>query len=139
VQVKRVALVLVALAASRTTFADQPRIARDADAWCGEHPGEALPSGTVVWRGRLDPDRREDVIVLLGDCGFHECMYGGYVRCRDGDYARVFTQYASAVRVRRRTTGWAVLRLQHVGELEPGGSRPRSWFDTRFGRDGYDE
>ncbi len=90
---------------------------------------------TVEWRGRLDADRREDLILDMGGCGTQECMLGGYVKCADGTYASVFTQYAARVRVKPQKRGWALLRLEHVGELERG-KRERSWDTVRFGPDG---
>jgi hypothetical protein len=150
-------LVLLALSSS-TAQADAPVRARNAAQWCGTDPGESFvvnadgtwtpswgakdpkpPRYSVVWRGYLDGDKRRDVILDEGGCGFHECWHTAYVQCRDKTYARVMEgAYASHVRVRRRARGWAVLELEHVGELE-NGRRPHSWSPVRFGADGYVE
>lgn len=128
-------------------FADK---AKDAAAWCADHGGDTLvfektghvsrdgETYPIRWRGRLDADRRQDVIVDEGGCGTRECMLVGYVGCTDGTYAKVFTQYAARVRVKPQKRGWALLLLEHVGDAKPRGERDRSWDTTRFGENGYD-
>lgn len=131
--VKLVAAVAILLMAT-SALADT---AKDAAAWCADHGGDELPrDATVRWRGRLDGDRREDMILDEGGCGTRECMLGGYVQCADGNYAKVFAQYAARVRVKPQKRGWALLLLEHVGDAP---KRERIWSTSRFGANGYDE
>ncbi len=132
----------------------EPPLAKDAGDWCADHPREELrlveggsvERGTapdverlsVRWRGRLDRDRRTDMILDEGACGTRECMLGGYVQCADGSYSKVLTQYAARVRVTPAKRGWATLWLEHVGDAERGRERARSWSVVRFGANGYD-
>jgi hypothetical protein len=137
-----------------TGVARADAIARDADAWCdgdrAEHEftvdkhGRWSPTTdpskqfSVVWQGTLDRDHRRDVILDEGGCGTRECVHAAYVRCAGGAYARVFYGYAARVRVKPRARGWARLEVEHVGELERDGSRPRFWSRLAFGANGYD-
>lgn len=112
---------------------------KDAAAWCATNSSDALPArGDVIWRGRIDRDNSRDVIVNLGECGTRECIHAAYVRCPDGTYSRVFAGYASRLRFIRRA-GWARLDVEHVGDPDRRGERPRRWFRVRFTDEGYQE
>ena len=136
-------------------------VPRDAATWCAARGGEPLvidlhgvwhrldggrvrddPDGTMteVWRGALDGDRRADLVVRLhGGCGFQECLHEAFVACPDGTFASVLDApvYAARVRVTRGRHRWAHLALEHVGERDPRGHRPRSWSRLRATADGY--
>lgn len=141
-------LVVISIAAlASPALADEPKgTAR----WCTDHGGDNLvfdKSGgvsrdgethTIRWRGRLNSDRREDVILDEGACGTRECMLAGYVACADGTYAEVFREYAARVRVKAQKRGWGLLQIEHVGDTDGRGERRRNWATLRFGRNGND-
>ena len=151
---RRLAAVLMLVATP--ALADKPHVARDATAWCNgggdtfvenadgtwtprEWTDPDPPRYTVVWRGFLDRDKRKDVILNEGDCGTQECMHAAYVQCPDKTYKRVMgPDYASRVRVRGKARGWAIIQLEHVGDLE-NGRRGRAWSPVKFGVEGYTE
>jgi hypothetical protein len=152
-----VALALCGLLAG-AAHAGPARPAANAAAWCEANPGTGYtftrdrkawfatdddPAGReehrVVWRGRADPDRRTDVLIDEGSCGTRECLHALYVRCPDGTYARAWgPEYAARVRVQRRAGGWAVLKVEHVGDADAKGRAGRFWSPVRFGASGYD-
>jgi hypothetical protein len=153
----RIPVLLVTCVLGATSAADKPRKPRpaaNATAWCEQASTdrfEVTRDGwrrvvdgkpeqkllTVEWRGRLDPDRRLDVVLDEGECGTRECIHGIYVQCPDGSYASVFTGYAARVKVSPRKRGWSVVSIEHVGELDEYGHRPREWSRMTFGAGGY--
>jgi hypothetical protein len=151
-----VVLGVVLIAAAATAETRKPP--RNAASWCDEHEGTAFtvnkddntwtptdqlteatpPRYTVAWRGKLDADKRTDVILNQGGCGTQECLHAAYVQCADKTYAEVMGPiYASRVRVRGTWKGWMNIHIEHVGEREDDGHRPRYWGYERISADGY--
>ena len=85
-------------------------------------PGE--PAEKPIWRGDLNGDKQEDLMLYFGHCGnWGECMAGVYVRCSANTFAEVIApQYFFRLGLGKDKTEKLGAKWQDIFEIQRGGS-----------------
>ena len=126
----------------------------DADAWCDERTGDVFRkigdgwheiSGEgegeyvdetayrLYWRGRLDRDKRNDMVFTTA-CTPVQCEYLFYVQCADGTFSRVFTTTATNMVIKPQRKTWAHVRYSAITD-EVNGRYRKEWMTAALGVD----